>query len=277
MDIEQLSKSQIILLTLLVSFVTSIATGIVTVSLMDQAPPAIAQTINRVIEHTVERVVPGQTAATVVTQEKTVVVKEADLVAEAVQKISPSIVRLYSRDETSPDFIGLAVVLDKSGMLVADSAALGDTASADVALSDGTRVPAFVTSRDEGNSLAFLRAATSTTIKDQIKPIVWIPATISSEQSVLGESVVALSGKTVTRIADGIVTALIPAKSGDVIDTSISAESIGRGSPLITTDGIIIGVSTAASRASSLSGFLSTAVLLPKPQTTASTDAAAKK
>ena len=34
MNMEELSKSQIVLLTLLVSFVTSIATGIVTVSLM---------------------------------------------------------------------------------------------------------------------------------------------------------------------------------------------------------------------------------------------------
>ena len=35
---ENLTKPQIILLTLLVSFVTSIATGIVTVALMNQAP-----------------------------------------------------------------------------------------------------------------------------------------------------------------------------------------------------------------------------------------------
>jgi hypothetical protein len=44
MDIEELSKSQLIMLALLLSFVTSMATGIVTFSLMDQAPPAIAQT-----------------------------------------------------------------------------------------------------------------------------------------------------------------------------------------------------------------------------------------
>ena len=90
MDLEELSKSQIILLTLLVSFVTSIATGIVTVSLMDQAPPAIAQTVNRIVERTVEKVVslPSQTAAAVTT-EKTVVIKESDLISDAVAKMTP--------------------------------------------------------------------------------------------------------------------------------------------------------------------------------------------
>ena len=39
---EHLNKQQLILLTLLISFVTSIATGIVTVSLMDQAPQGAA-------------------------------------------------------------------------------------------------------------------------------------------------------------------------------------------------------------------------------------------
>ena len=53
MEMEKLNKSQIVLLTLLVSFVTLIATGVVTVSLMDQAPPAIAQTVNRIVERTV--------------------------------------------------------------------------------------------------------------------------------------------------------------------------------------------------------------------------------
>ena len=61
MDLEQLTKTQLILLALLLSFVTSIATGIVTVTLMDQAPTDVTRTINRVVEKTVERVVPGET------------------------------------------------------------------------------------------------------------------------------------------------------------------------------------------------------------------------
>src|SRR3989344_4148104 len=89
MDMEQLTKSQIILLTLLVSFVTSIATGIVTVTLLDQAPHEITKTINQVVERTIERVVPDETrqaASVVTTTEKTVVVKEEDLITESIHK-----------------------------------------------------------------------------------------------------------------------------------------------------------------------------------------------
>src|SRR5947209_4146436 len=111
MDIEKLTKSQIILLGLLCSFVTSIATGIVTVSLMDQAPPAIAQSVSRVIERTIETVASttskGQPAAAVITQQKTVVIKESELIPQAIASISPSIVRVYSTNETDPSFLGL--------------------------------------------------------------------------------------------------------------------------------------------------------------------------
>lgn len=56
MDIKDLNKKQMILLTLLITFVVSIATGIVTVSLMNQAPKAIPQTINNIIQRTIEKV-----------------------------------------------------------------------------------------------------------------------------------------------------------------------------------------------------------------------------
>lgn len=247
---EQLSKSQIVLLTLLVSFVTSIATGIVTVSLMDQAPPVIAQTVNRVIERTVETVAPnpkGQAASTVITQEKTVIVKESDLISQAVKRVSPSLVRIYSSDAESASFLGLGIVLDNTGTVITDSSAIegGDVS---LALPDGTRVRAFVTKRDIGNSLAFMQPATSTTMS-----VAWIPVTVASDHVVLGETVVALSGKSVARIAPGVIVAM---PTTTVIDTNISSDSILDGSPLINTDGNLVGISTSASRDSAASGFL---------------------
>ncbi len=79
-EIKDLNKTQLIWLAVLLSFVVSIATGIVTVTLMQQAPTGVTQTINRVVQQTVEKVVPGYTPTTT----QTVIVKEDDLVADAV-------------------------------------------------------------------------------------------------------------------------------------------------------------------------------------------------
>ena len=258
MDIERLTKVQIVLLTLLVSFVTSIATGIVTVSLMDQAPPSIAQTVNRVIERTVQTVVPAaQTGAAA--GQKILVVKESDLIAQAVDKVSPSIVRLFTTETDSPTFLGLGVVLSSSGVIAVDVSELGSLADATIALSDGTRVRAFVVSRDDHAGLAYLTAATST----PEKTLVWQPIVLSTTHATLGETVVALAGNTVARISDGIVTAMIPAADGapQIIDTSVPESAIMFGSPLIDSDGNLVGVSTSVSRTSSVSGFVPASAL----------------
>ncbi|MDO8482139.1 MAG: serine protease [bacterium] len=270
MDIERLSKSQIILLTLLVSFVTSIATGIVTVSLMGQAPPSIAQSVNRIVERTVERVVPsGQSAATAITREKTVIVKESDLISEAVTRSTPSVARLYASYSSAdmPVLLGLGVVLDSSGLIASDIGALGENADAVIELQDGTRARAFVTSRDKDSGVAFLQPAT-TTIDG--KPLVPKPATIGVGSPMLGQTVIALAGKSRVRIAQGIVTALVPQKAqdsspADIIETDISGDAILPGGILVNTDGEIIGISTSVSRTESSGGFISSSALMRQP------------
>ncbi|MCE9541504.1 serine protease [Candidatus Kaiserbacteria bacterium] len=264
MDIEHLNKSQIVLLTLLISFVTSIATGIVTVSLMDQAPPVVAQTVNRVIERTIQTVASStparsQPAATVVTQEKTVVVKDSDLISQAVAKIEPSIVHIYNTAQDDAVFLSVGFVFDSTGTIVTDSGPLDGRSEAVVSLADGSRVRVFVVRQDADNGIAFLQAATST----DTKAIAWTPVHIASDRAVLGGSLVAISGKTSTRIAPGVITALIPAGAGYIIDTNISSDAILPGSPVINTDGAVVGVSTTASRTSSTQGFIPGAVLLP--------------
>jgi uncharacterized membrane-anchored protein YitT (DUF2179 family) len=59
MAMEDLNKNQIVLLTLLVSFVTSIATGIMTTSLLQVAPVEVTRNINRIVEKTIETVTPA--------------------------------------------------------------------------------------------------------------------------------------------------------------------------------------------------------------------------
>jgi hypothetical protein len=224
---------------------------------MDQAPPAVAQTVNRVIERTVQTVAPstdnaGQSAATVVTQEKTIVVKETDLISQAVERISPSVVRIYTNAE-NPVFLAMGVVIDSKGAIVTDSSAI-ENSDFTAVLSDGTRVRVFVNGRDKDSGFAFLLPATTTT------NVTWKPAAIASTRVVLGATVVGIAGRTVERILPGIVTAM---PKDTIIDTNISEGAILPGSVAINTDGNVVGVSTGVARSSTSSGFVSAILLLP--------------
>ncbi len=264
MDIEELNKSQIVMLTLFVSFITSIATGIVTVSLMQQAPPVITQTVSRVIQETVQTVAPSsgsQRVAATVTQERTVVVNAADLISKAVAQATPSIVRLYVGTSDAPTFAGLGLVLDGNGSIAADSEALGDNADVSVVLSDGTTARAFVRHRDAATGIAYLMAATSTAPAPK-----WVPMVVASDHIVLGQTVVALSGKNIPRIGSGLVSALMPGGTAStapqINETDVAQGSIMPGSPLIDTTGALVGLNTAVSRAVSASDFLSASALI---------------
>jgi S1-C subfamily serine protease len=259
MDIEELSKSQIVLLVLLISFVTSMATGIVTVSLMNQAPTSVAQTVNRVIQQTIKEVSAPQEAAAVAvsTPAKTVVLKESDEIAAAVQSSSPSIVRLYSEDGTT--FLGLGAVLDVYGTIVTDAAAIGSASAASIIRADGTSVSGTVSTRDSTNGIALLSIATSTTATSTPA---WTPITLSALPQ-LGETVVLIAGESNTSVEDGIISSLVPAQSGTptLVKTNISGDNVLYGSPLIDTNGDLVGLSTSASRALSGSSYLPVAAI----------------
>ena len=88
---EDLTKTQLILLMLFVSFVISTATSIVTTTLLQEAPQEITQTITRVVERTVERVVPGTTNI-IREVSKVEVVTDEDLIVKAIAGAKSSIV-----------------------------------------------------------------------------------------------------------------------------------------------------------------------------------------
>ena len=261
MDIEELSKSQIVLLVLLVSFVTSMATGIVTVSLMDQAPTSVAQTVNRVIQQTIKEVAatPDQTAAVAVAAPtKTVVVKESDEIAGAVQKSEPSVVRLYSLDGST--FLGMGVVLDSAGTIVTDTSAMGDAGGASVLLAHGESVQADVVTRDSANGLVLLSVATSS---ESTSTPAWVPVGAPSGAPTLGETVVLLSGETTPWVGSGLISTIVPgsATSPPLVKTDISGDNVLYGSPLIDTDGNLVGISTEVSRESSGSAYVPVSVI----------------
>jgi S1-C subfamily serine protease len=240
MDIEHLNKSQIVLLTLLVSFVTSIATGIVTVSLMEQAPPVIPQTINRVVERTVERVVPHETqTATVITTEKTVVVKETDLISQAVARTRPSVIRLYTKglDGAMGDFASRGFVVGDTYVI----AAIVETVPGNVYLvpAGDKHVEAKVVKVDAEKNLALLSLAEPDGVHTPA-------ATLGTGGVTLGQTLIAITGSASVKVASGIVTAVNEAKGegGETLQTSFETnmDALTLGSPLLNTDGAVIGM-----------------------------------
>ncbi|NOY35672.1 MAG: PDZ domain-containing protein [bacterium] len=88
---NDLTKNQVVMLVLLVSFVTSMATGIVTVTLVNQAPPPVTQTINRIIE----KVVPGEPQI-IEKPAKPIIVTQEDLIIKVVEEASPAVVSVVA-------------------------------------------------------------------------------------------------------------------------------------------------------------------------------------
>lgn len=272
MNIENLNKAQIVLLTLLVSFVTSIATGIVTVALMDQAPPAITQTINRVVEHTVERIVPTQqvaAAAGAPAPIKTVVIKQTEAVAQAVDTASKSIMRivLSSDKDMSPIAIGVAV---SANTIATDGAALKDGTSYSLVLADGSLAALGNQSRTSGGIALFPLAAS----KGTSTAPVFTPVAIAHGTLQLGQVAIALTGLKSPRIATGVITSMSAASvsvgtttaatTPTTIESNIGLDALAAGTPFVDSDGSLIGMYTIGTD-SVISASVVTSLLAPLP------------
>lgn len=122
MDIKDLNKSQLILLAVLLSFVTSIATGITTVTLMQQAPASFTTPVNNVIRQTIEKIQQVEGKTTV----QTIIVKEEDLVVDAIAKNSSSVFTITKEGQDANSnkaevSAGLGFVVSAPGVVVADA------------------------------------------------------------------------------------------------------------------------------------------------------------
>jgi hypothetical protein len=255
---EDLTKQQVVLLTLLVSIITSIATGIVTVSLMDQAPTGATHVINRVIEKTVEKVIPAQQGAAVITKE-TIVVKTEDQAVAVVENITPSLVKIFSKTESTAKevFVGIGLVVSRDGVIATDSSLVSATGGEYVIVtSTGTRhmVSSVQIEKDalvarlvaSSTPLVSVDLATST---KQIKSVVWKPAVlVGSEVLKLGQSIITLSGEENLSVSLGNIRALQEKENvagvREITSIKVNADSYDTvtGGSLLNLSGEVIGL-----------------------------------
>lgn len=246
MDIEELSKAQLILLTILVNFVTSVATGILTVSLLDHAPAFVTQTVNRVVEHTIETI--AAAAPTTIVQAPAP--SNQDLVTAAIGADAMRVVALYAASAgTSTPALAIGTYLPKSrAIATAAQDSLPDEVL--VEFTDGTRSHASLAHQGKGISIyGFANDATL--------PKMTSPTLLTTSDLKLGQTVLALS-------TDGSAsTGIVSRVSEKGIRTTLP--DIGAGSAAVDLAGNLIGISAGGTPGLLISAGVITSLLTPAP------------
>lgn len=239
---EGLTKTQIILLALLVSFVTSLVTGIVTVTLINQAPPAMTQAIYKVIEKaTVSGGAPtgGTEKISVITQEDLIIKLARESSAAVVSVIAtkdlPVIEQYYINPFQNDEFFrqvippemlpqlqvpqyrqngtvekqissGTGFFVSADGMIVTNKHVVEDTEAAySILLNDGRKLSAKVLARDPLQDIAILKVE-----QTNGKGYVFVPLGASDNLSV-GQTVVAIGnalGEFQNTVSAGVISGL---------------------------------------------------------------------
>lgn len=231
---EDLTKTQIVLLTLLVSFITSIATGIITTSLLAQAPAGVTQTIDRVVERTVEKMAPQD--GTSQTVREVTVVKEEDAILSSIDSGSKAIVRLYSVSPVQT-FYAIGVVVSKDGLVLTDKRDLVVGGQYQAVFADGTKMDASVWAVSTDGPYALFKISPPTNA-----PLSLAAITLSQNDPQLGQTVIAIEGRDKNAVAVGRALSVSDADHRVLTDIPFSAETAG--GPLLNLSGELVGLKT---------------------------------
>jgi len=239
---EDLSKHQLILIVLLITFVTSIATGIITFTLLSEAPVEVTQNINRVVEKTIERVVtePGKPDKVVTT----VVVNEEDRVLEAIAKNEKSIVRLKTVGADGTEIVaGLGLVVSAEGIIVVDLRSYSAASTYSILFYDDKVYQGNKTYINNTDGLVFIKMMIP---KNENPKYTFYPAVLgNSDVLKIGQTIVSISGKDSNAVSIGRVRQLLFTDDKKTVTKIISDTLIGKsnfGSSALSLSGDVIGL-----------------------------------
>ncbi|MFZ2205283.1 MAG: hypothetical protein WAV23_01695 [Minisyncoccia bacterium] len=250
MDIKDLNKPQLILLALLLSFVTSLATGITTVALMQQAPDSVTVPINRIIRQTVEKIVPTDMGKPA----QTIIIKEEDLVVDAIAKNKSAI---FSVTKESVDELGAIIeisagkgfVISIDGMIVTDAALVPDNSVAYyVKNSSGTFKADFVSTKD---GFSFLKIGAP--LDEKNKLVFALPTWGDFTKMKIGQKIIVLGGSISSFMFDGSK------------DLKINVTKSNAGGVVLDLDGNVLGIALSGDNSSFAQISVITEALKPVP------------
>jgi S1-C subfamily serine protease len=239
---EDLTKHQLILVVLLITFVTSIATGIITFTLLQEAPVEVTQTINRVVEKTIERVVPveGEPEKIVTT----VVVNEEDRVLESIAKNEKSIVRLKTTGaDGSEVFSGIGLVISADGVIVSDLRSYNAASPYTILFHDSKTYSSGKVFVDNERGLVFLKASPP---KSETPKYTFYPTVFGDSDGLkIGQTLVAISGRDSNAASIGRIYQLIWSDDKKTVTNILSDIKISKshfGSPALNLSGEVVGL-----------------------------------
>lgn len=247
MDIKELNKPQLILLAILLSFITSIATGIVTVTLMQQAPSSVTVPINRIVRETVEKIVPGTSTV------QTVVVKEEDLVVDAIAKNQSAIFFITKETQdvdgkTIEVSAGRGFVISNDGTVVVDGSLVSDTGVYYVKNDSGKFKADFVSLNKNGFSFLKIGAP----LDEKNKLVFTVPTFGDLNKVKAGQKILVLGSTISSFIFDGSK------------DIKINVTKSNAGGLVLDLDGDVLGIALSSDTTSFASIDLITEALKVK-------------
>ncbi len=232
---EDLTKQQMVLLNLLVSFVASTATSIVIVSILTDTTPVISQTFNRIVEKTIERVVTGTTTPSVIRVPAPVSsLSESDQIVASVQSNLSFMVSIATpKSETNEgEKRGIGFLADGGGVVATDAGVLGEWNEFSVTLLNGKTYTGKKVFVDEKTGVALLE------LFDDKKQVILRGAPLSTSDPKLGQTILSLGGKNASTVSQGIVSEITKPQ----IMSSVSLSLSDRGGPIFGIDGKVFGI-----------------------------------
>lgn len=245
MEIDKLTKSQIVWLCLLITIVTSVMTAIVTITLIRQAPPPITQIVDRVIEKAIGGATgnPTPSPQTPASSENTGALSREDAVVKVVKDISPAVVSViaskdlpvieqtyidpfggdsflkglfpdlrvpqYTQKGTQKQQIssGTGFFVDSSGLLLTNKHVVSDLAADyTIVMNDGKKFSVKVLARDPLQDLAILK------VGDKSAPKSFPSISLGDSSSAnIGQTVIAVGnalGEFRNTVSVGIISGL---------------------------------------------------------------------
>lgn len=231
MNIEDLSNTQLLLLTLLVNFVTAIATCVMTVSLLDESPLTVTQTVNRIVERTVESAaqtpLPALPGLPAKEAPAAPVVRDEDLLKAAIRADLGRRVTIHKGATTTPAIAVGTYLPDKRSVVTATAAGLPKEAT--IVFADGSSAEASLSK--PGATLTIYGFADAAAL-----PAAAAPALVAASDLSQGQTVVALTAE------DAAVTGIISLVDAAGVRTNVAG--IPAGGAAVNTAGNIVGIAT---------------------------------